>query len=185
MNEQNKINAATAGAPSAAAEMKKPGAIGAHPVGATLGAVGTGAVAGAVGGAVAGPVGAVAGAAAGAVVGAFAGGAVSEAINPAAEGEYWKANYSSRPYARPSIGYDDFAPAYKFGWESYGRRGAQEPAFDRVETELGRGWEQAKGASRLTWAQAREATRDAWTRVQHASKKAVSKAEPAPVTTAT
>ena len=64
------------------------------------------------------------------------------------------------------MGYDDFAPAYAYGWESFGRQEAKGVTFDSVETDLGRRWDSVKGSSRLAWHQAKDATRDAWNRVQ-------------------
>ncbi|MBS0195490.1 MAG: hypothetical protein JSR77_01905 [Planctomycetes bacterium] len=167
MNEQN--TNATKPADRDANKDQKPGALGAHPVGTTLGAVGAGAAAGAAGGAIAGPIGAVAGAAVGAVVGGLAGNAVAESINPTIENKYWQDAYATRPYASINHTYEEFAPAYRYGWESYGRRGHQAGTFETVENEMSRGWDKAKGASHLSWDQAKAATRDAWQRVAKAS----------------
>ncbi len=146
------------------------GAHGAHPVGVGVGAVGAGAAVGAIGGAVAGPVGAVVGAAVGAVAGGFAGKATAEAINPTIESKYWLENHSHRPYSHSEFGYEEFEPAYRYGWESFGRQGQNATTFEAVEAELGRGWNQTKGQSRLAWDQAKQATRDAWNRVHNSAK---------------
>jgi len=144
------------------------GAPGAHPVGVGIGAAGAGA-AGAAIGSVAGPVGTAVGAVVGAVAGGLAGKGVAEAVNPTAEEEYWRENYSTRPYVAAGETYtyeDDYAPAYRYGWEARtqhtGRR------YDEVESDLERGWERAKGKSRLGWDRAKLATRDAWHRVERA-----------------
>lgn len=144
----------------------KTGMIGEHPVGVGLGAVGAGAAAGAAGGAIGGPVGAVAGAAIGAVVGGLAGGAVAEAIDPTAETQYWKETYTTRPYTDKKLGFEHYEPAYRYGWESFGKRGGNGHSFSSVETDLGRGWDKAKGKSQLAWAQAKSATKEAWNRVE-------------------
>lgn len=164
MNEQTMNNPRTPG--KVANKDPITGALGAHPVGTGLGAIGAGVAAGAVGGAIAGPVGAVAGAAVGAVVGGLAGKAAAEAVNPTIETIYWRESYSSRPYANAVLGYEEYAPAYRYGWESFGRRGGEGQSFESVEADLNRGWDQAKGSSRLAWDKAREASRDAWNRVQ-------------------
>lgn len=137
------------------------GAPGAHPVGTGLGAASAGA-AGAAVGAVAGPVGAVIGAAAGAVLGGLAGKAVAEQIDPTAEEAYWYDNFAQRPYASNSS-YDDYRPAYQYGWEARDRYRDRE--FDDVESDLAAGWERAKGKSQLTWDKAKFAVRDAWDRL--------------------
>jgi hypothetical protein len=138
---------------------------GAHAVGVGLGAVGAGAAAGAVGGAVGGPVGMVAGAVIGAVAGGVVGKAAAEVVNPTTEEKYWRDTYASRPYANNGGGYDHYASAYKYGWESAGRNGRSGQTFESVEGDLGRGWDVARGTSPLAWNQARDATRDAWNRV--------------------
>lgn len=151
----------------------KPGPLGEHPVGVGLGAVGTGAAAGAAGGAIGGPVGAVAGAAIGAVVGGLAGKAAAEAINPTIETKYWRDHHASGPYSKAALGYDEYAPAYRYGWESFGRLGASEGSFESIEGDLGKGWDKAKGQSKLGWDEAKSATRDAWDRVKRTAHSAV------------
>src|SRR5687768_6817048 len=79
---------------------------GSHPVGTGLGAAVGGAAAGAAAGAVGGPVGAVVGAVAGGVAGGLGGKALAENIDPTVESEYWRSNYSTRPYADKSIDYN-------------------------------------------------------------------------------
>lgn len=167
MNQQNAHNPNTVG--KTGIQDPKSGVLGSHPVGVGVGAVGTGAAVGAVGGAIAGPVGAIAGAAVGAVVGGIAGSAAAEAINPTVETKYWRESHSSRPYANAANGYDEFAPAYRYGWESFGRNAGQSKTFESVEADLGRGWDKAKGESRLAWDQAKSATKDAWARVELAA----------------
>ncbi|MBX3379050.1 MAG: hypothetical protein KF805_03060 [Phycisphaeraceae bacterium] len=148
----------------------KPGPLGAHPLGVGVGAVGAGAAAGAAGGAIGGPVGAVAGAVVGAVVGGMAGSAVAEAIDPTFEGNYWREKYSTRPYADSKVNFEEYSPAYRYGWESFGRSESKGKTFDNVEADLGRGWDKAKGTSTLAWDKAKPATRDAWDRVESASR---------------
>jgi hypothetical protein len=77
--------------------------------------------------------------------------------------EYWRDNYGARPYAKVDLGYQYYQPSYKYGHESaffYGGR-----AWDgEVESDLARGWEQARGESNCTWDEARGAVRDAYER---------------------
>jgi uncharacterized protein YcfJ len=141
------------------------GAPGSHPVGTGMGAAGAGA-AGAAIGAVAGPVGAAVGAVVGAVAGGLAGKGVAEAVNPTAEDAYWRDNYKTRPYVDQATTYDEYAPAYRYGWES--RTKYQGRKFDEVETDLQRDWDRSRGKSNLSWDRARQATRDAWDRVERA-----------------
>lgn len=145
---------------------------GAHPVGTGVGAAVGGAVAGSasaaiaagvLAGSVAGPVGTIIGAATGAVVGGLMGKEIAEYINPSVEHEYWRSNYSSRPYARPGTLYDEYGPAYQYGWESRAKNAGKN--FSQVEADLSRGWDKAKGKSNLPWTDAKDATRDAWDRI--------------------
>jgi len=147
------------------------GRAGAHPVGTGLGAaaggVTVGAVTGAAIGTVAGPVGTVVGTAVGAVVGAIAGGlagtTIAEEINPTLEHGFWRSEYTVRPYFITGMAYDDYGPAYQYGWESRGRHVGK--SFDQAESSLRADWDKFKGKSSLAWEHAREATRDSWNRV--------------------
>jgi uncharacterized protein (TIGR02271 family) len=138
-------------------------AIGGGAAGAALGAAGSAAAAGAALGAAAGPVGVVVGAVAGGVVGGLVGKQVAERINPTAEDSYWKDKYKSRPYVDPGAPYEEYQPAYRYGWESQGHY--QGKHFDQVEADLKSGWDKAQDKSKLGWDKAKHAVRDAWDRV--------------------
>ena len=141
------------------------GAPGAHPVGTGIGAAGGGA-AGAAIGSLAGPIGAAVGATVGAVAGGLGGKAAAEAIDPTAEDAYWRENYRGRPYADTGLDYArDYAPAYRYGWESVGVREYEGRTFDDVEPNLRRNWDRSRAGSSLTWERAKDAARDAWERV--------------------
>lgn len=105
-------------------------------LGGALGGVAGGATTGALAGGVTGPVGAAVGAVVGAVAGAVIGRNVK--VDPVAEDNYWRENYSSRPYATAGASYDDYQPAYRYGMDSYARYPNR--AFEDVEPELGRDW---------------------------------------------
>lgn len=139
---------------------------GAHPVGVGIGAAAGGAATGALAGAVGGPVGAAVGAVAGAVIGGYAGKAAAEAIDPTVEDAYWRDEYQNRPYYDPKLPYDEYGPAYRYGWEA--RQRTRDQRFDDVEPELEKGWTKARANSGLSWDRARNATRDAWDRVEKA-----------------
>ena len=141
------------------------GAPGSHPVGTGLGAAAGGAVAGAAAGAVGGPVGAVAGAAVGAVVGGLAGKGVAEGLNPTLEDAYWRDNYTKEPYYVEGRTYDDYAPAYRTGYEAQTRYAGR--SYNEIESDLERDYYANRGNGRLEWRDARDATRAAWHRVEH------------------
>jgi len=140
---------------------------GSHPVGTGVGAAGGAATGVAVGGAVGGPAGALVGGAVGAVAGGLAGHGIAEAIDPTIEERYWRETYASRPYVPKKAAYDDYAPAYRYGWETRGRYPANQ-RFANVESDLERGWDKARGRSKLAWSEARNATHDAWDRIERA-----------------
>jgi hypothetical protein len=104
------------------------------------------------------------GTAVGAVAGAVAGHQIAERINPSVEDEYWRSNYSTRPYVNKGSAYDDYAPAYRLGWERYPDYHGR--SFDDVEHEFERDWDNTRGSSRLAWNDARHATRDSFQRVK-------------------
>ncbi|MEO8545179.1 MAG: hypothetical protein ABI434_16455 [Burkholderiaceae bacterium] len=147
------------------------GTPGAHPVGTGVGAVLGGAAAGAATGTVAGPVGTVIGAAVGAIVGGLAGKGVAESIDPTVEDAYWRDNYTGRSYVDSGTDYEQYRPAYGYGVDAYRRYPGR--SFDEVETDLSRGWSDARGTSALEWARAKHATRDAWNRVSDTVERAV------------
>jgi hypothetical protein len=139
---------------------------GAHPVGVAGGATG-GALAGAAIGAVGGPIGAAVGGAIGAVAGGLAGKGAAEAVNPTEEDAYWKENFKTRPYYQDGRAYDDYAPAYRYGWEAAARPEHTGRRFDDVERDLSAGWASARGKVRTEWNEAKDATRDAFERAQN------------------
>jgi hypothetical protein len=144
---------------------------GSHPVGTGVGAaaggvagIGAAIATGAVLGSVVGPVGTAIGAAVGAVAGGLAGKGVAEQVNPTVEETYWRENYASRPYVTEGASREDFAPAYRYGWESHERY--PDKTFDDVELDLERDWEQKEAPPDWRGTDAKPAARDAWDRVE-------------------
>ena len=120
------------------------GTPGSHPVGTGLGSAG-GAAAGVVAGAaVGGPVGAVIGGAIGAIAGGAAGHAIGEAIDPTVEEAYWRDNYLARPYVDRSLAYDNYAPAYRYGWESRAGQPGSQVGRGRVRPRARLGQDQGR-----------------------------------------
>ena len=131
-----------------------------HPVAAIAGALAAGAASGAMVGTVAGPVGMAVGAVVGAVAGALGGDAIASSVEQVRDADYWRENYTQRPYVSDTDTFDDFAPAFDLGTSGRGRHAGR--AFDDVEPELALEWPGARGSSRLDWDRARHAARDAW-----------------------
>ena len=141
------------------------GAPGSHPIGTGIGAA-TGGAAGAAVGSIVPGVGTAIGGVIGAIVGATGGGyvgkEVAESINPSVEDEYWRSSYKTRPYYVADTSYDDYAPAYRYGWEARSRLADRQ--YTDVENDLAGGWDKVRANSRLGWEKAKAATRDAWDR---------------------
>ena len=131
------------------------------------GALGGGAL-GAAAGAAAGPAGALVGGLLGAMAGGAAGYAAERSLDPAAEDHYWRRHHGDRDYVDERYAYDDYGPAYRYGWEARqvlsGHDGQWSPELER---DLGEHWGRVRGESRLDWERARHATRDAWQRAGH------------------
>ena len=94
---------------------------------------------------------------------AYAGKGAAESVNPTVEHEYWRKNYASRDYVKPGTSYDEYGPAYQYGWEAQSKNAGKN--FDDVESDLGRDWDSKRGGSKMSWEQAKHASRDAWERV--------------------
>jgi hypothetical protein len=64
------------------------------------------------------------------------------------------------------LDYDDYAPAYRLGYESRSRYSGG--SFDDVERDLARDYQTRRGRSRLSWDNAKHATWAAWNRIERA-----------------
>lgn len=136
-----------------------------HSIGEGTGA-GAGAIAGAAIGSAAGPVGTVVGAVVGAIGGAKAGGAIAEAVNPTAYNDHFKNSYETTSYYSSGRDWNDYEPAYKYSYDSYGKY--QGKRFEDVESELERDWNNTRANSRLAWNEAKGAVRDGWDYIERA-----------------
>lgn len=135
---------------------------------------GAGALAGAAAGAALGTaipgvgniVGAVIGGAIGLAGGAAAGKAIADSIDPQVEDDYWRKNHSKNLFSSGST-YDEYGPAYRYGWETRGKEPINKK-FTDVEPGLEKDWNRARGSSKLGWDRAKHATKAAWDRVERA-----------------
>ena len=133
-----------------------------HPIATAAGALIFGAAAGAVAASAVGPVGTVIGAVVGAVVGGLGSDAVAASIDETPHTDYWRKNFKERPYVEKDASFDDFGPAYNYG---YGARVLfVDVSFEEAEPALSRDWVQSRGESSLAWERARHPARDAWDR---------------------
>ena len=126
----------------------------------------------AIGGAVGQTIGAGVDVAVGAVKGGIAAGKnvidkmATEPVNPSAEHEFWRKEYANRPYFTIGTPYDQYGPAFQYGWASFANHKGK--TFEDVESQLARDWEDHRGTSKLSWNHAKGATHDAWQRAEKA-----------------
>jgi uncharacterized protein YcfJ len=136
-----------------------------HSIGEGTGAV-AGAVTGAAVGSAAGPVGTVVGAVVGGALGSKAGGGIAEAINPTEYNSHFEKTYKTAPYYTAGREWNDYQPAYKYGYDTYSQYRGQR--FEDVEPQLERDWNSTKANSRLGWNEAKGAVRDGWHHIERA-----------------
>ncbi len=86
-------------------------------------------------------------------------------VDPVVEHGFWLSTYYSRPYVKDGVPYEEYAPAYQYGWES--RVFYDSRTFAEVELILTRDWAAHRGKSTLSWELARQAVRDSWNRIDH------------------
>ncbi|HVR80658.1 MAG TPA: hypothetical protein VHF02_00980 [Luteimonas sp.] len=132
-----------------------------HILGAGTAAAAGGAAGAALGAVVAGPAGLALGAAAGAVIGAVVGDKASEAADKRRDLGHFEQIFRTMPYYLDGHDWTDYAPAYRYGLNTYADHSGQSLAA--VESQLQGGWESAaRFGSRLSWSQARPAIEHAW-----------------------
>lgn len=75
---------------------------------------------------------------------------------------YYANRYQATEYYRSDYDYEqDYRPAYRYG--TYARNSYPGREWDDVlDRDLERGWDTARGQSRMAWAEAKAAVRDAW-----------------------
>jgi hypothetical protein len=80
------------------------------------------------------------------------------------EDSWWRNNFTSRPYAT-GRNYEDFRPAYQYGFESGQHHMGRQ--WNDVESDLRSGWEKFEGKRGAggTWESVKHAVKDAWDRI--------------------
>jgi hypothetical protein len=132
-----------------------------HIVGTGGAALAGGAAGAAIGAAVAGPPGMAVGGVVGVALGATAGDRIAEARDRRENLGHFEQIYQSMPYYRTGYDWNDYAPAYRYGLDTYERHGAQ--PFAEAESMLQGAWEaNAHFGSQLSWLEARPAVEHAW-----------------------
>ncbi|MEO6263664.1 MAG: hypothetical protein ABIO58_01625 [Luteimonas sp.] len=132
-----------------------------HILGAGSAALAGGAAGAAIGAAIAGPAGLAVGAAAGGVLGAVIGNRASEAADTRQDLGHFQQIFRTMPYYVDGHDWHDYAPAYRYGLDTYATHGGR--PLTEVESQLQGGWEAAaRFGSRLQWQQAQPAVAHAW-----------------------
>ena len=78
------------------------------------------------------------------------------------EEQYWRENYSTRPYGRGRT-YDALSGGYRYGYDAATRYPGR--AWSDIESDLERGWDTYEHRGQSTCQQVKDAGRDAWDRV--------------------
>jgi hypothetical protein len=84
------------------------------------------------------PVVVVGEASAGAAVSNGGGAGIDDTVSLSDAHEYWRNAYWNCPYFSYDTPYEQYGPAYQYGWESYA--GHQNQSFEDVESHLGSEW---------------------------------------------
>ena len=143
-----------------------------HILGSGSAALAAGAAGAAIGGMLGGPAGIAVGAAAGGALGAVAGQRASEARMPGDDLGHFQQIYRTMPYYAEGHDWHDYAPAYRYGLETWGSH--QGRTLEQMESQLQGGWESAQRfGSRLEWQQARPAIEHAWQSKQDEQRRVV------------
>jgi hypothetical protein len=87
----------------------------------------------------------------------------SSTLDWTAEDEYWRNNYSTRPYVGSDRNYDRWQPGYRYGWESAQRYQGRQ--WNDVENDLRSNWDRYEHRGTSTWEQIKDAVRDGWNRM--------------------
>ena len=79
------------------------------------------------------------------------------------EEAYWREQHSRQPYADKTRSYEDYALAYRVGFEAAAKYAGKD--YDEVEESLATDYEHAEAGSALPWDTVRPAARAAWDRL--------------------
>ena len=133
-------------------------------VGETAGGI-SGGLAGAAIGSIGGPVGTLIGGLAGVIGGWWAGRSIAEAAKDYgdADDRYYRGHYEAGSRSA-SRSYDDVRPAYQLGHIASRNPDYAGQDFDKVESDLRRGWSDEIGAKHGDWSSVRGYAREGYTR---------------------
>ncbi|HYY13142.1 MAG TPA: hypothetical protein VE758_01770 [Chthoniobacterales bacterium] len=84
-------------------------------------------------------------------------------LDPAKEEAYWREHHARQPYATREYSYDDYAAAYRTGYEGFHKYPGK--AYEEIQDELALDYERNKAGSALPWDHARHAVHAAWAKL--------------------
>lgn len=80
------------------------------------------------------------------------------------EDRYWREKYEHHQYFGRN--YDEFQPAFRYGWESATRPENRGRKFEDVQEDLSRHWSEFNASMRNDWRYMRDAVRYGYNRIQ-------------------
>jgi hypothetical protein len=82
-------------------------------------------------------------------------------MEDAAEHEaYWREQHAKQPYADKNRSYQDYAPAYRLGYEAASKHAGKK--FEEIEDDIALDYERGRPEDALPWDHARPAVKAAW-----------------------
>jgi hypothetical protein len=79
------------------------------------------------------------------------------------EEAYWREQHGKQPYADKNRSYDDYAAAYRTGYEGAGKYSGKK--YEEIEDDLALDYERARPGSAIPWDSVRPAVKAAWDRL--------------------
>jgi hypothetical protein len=76
------------------------------------------------------------------------------------EENWWRENFTSRPYVNRDRGFDYYRPGYRFGFESAQRYGTR--TWNDAENDLRTDWDRWQHRGTSKWEEMKDSIRDAW-----------------------
>ena len=76
------------------------------------------------------------------------------------EDAFWRNKYEHEGYFQKGMSYDDYEPAYRYGYDMHKRHTGKK--WHDVERDFGHDWDKFKMKSRLSWEHAKDAVKAAW-----------------------
>jgi hypothetical protein len=80
--------------------------------------------------------------------------------DPKQEEAYWREHHHKQPFAEKSRGYEDYAAAYRTGYEGVNKYAGKN--YDDVEDSLAQDYERSQPGAAIPWDTVRPAVKAAW-----------------------